>query len=195
MNKLLESYQERGVADCFIISQKNKPYQLFEMFVSLLCMLSSFNYAYLAAFRMHKELNETIMSIWILYELIFFLDIILQFLLEFTSETSSIPVRDLEKIAWNYIYNGFVTDFIAIIPLQIIQLKNNRQNLFFLIKLIRLEKGLRLFDVTDIMKQIKLVFGERILLMIETKTPLQKTRLKIIPKSKLCCSSHLVLKL
>jgi len=152
MNELLESYQDRGVADCFIISQKNKPYQLFEMFVSIICLISSFNYAYLAAFRMHDQLKTSISGLWLFYETMFFIDIVLQFLKEFKSETTNLPVRDLEKIAWNYLENGFVTDFIAIIPLQILELKSKRENLFFLIKLIRLEKGLRLFNVTDIMK-------------------------------------------
>jgi hypothetical protein len=51
---------------------------------------------------------------------------VLQFFKEFTSETSSIPVRNLEKIAMNYLQNGFVNDFIAIIPLQVFVLKNKR---------------------------------------------------------------------
>ena len=83
----------------------------------MLCIISSFNYAYLSAFRMHDELNPSINRLWILYEVIFFADIVMQFLKEFNSETTNLPVRDLEKIAWNYLENGFVTDFIALIPL------------------------------------------------------------------------------
>ena len=113
-----------------------------------MCIISSFNYAYIAAFRLHPDLSENILGLYIFYETIFFIDMVLQFFKEFTSETSSIPVRNLEKISMNYLQNGFAYDFIAILPLQVLHLKNKRENLFFLIKLVRLEKGVRLMNVT-----------------------------------------------
>ena len=120
--------------------------------VNIMCISSCFNYAYLAAFRMHKDLNPKIMDLWWFYEIVFFLDMVFQFFKEYTSETTNLPVRDLGRIAGNYLENGLVTDAIALVPFQVLNLKNRRENLFFLIKLVRLGKGLRLFDVTAIMK-------------------------------------------
>lgn len=65
---------------------------------------------------MHVELSESIMGLWIFYEIVFFLDMVFQFFKEYTSETTNIPIRDLSKIAGNYLNNGFVIDAIALIP-------------------------------------------------------------------------------
>jgi len=76
---------------------------------------------------------------------------ILQFFLEFCPESTNVPVVDIQKIAVHYLEGEFKGDMIAILPLQIVQLRNNRQYLFFIIKLIRLGKGIRLFNVKAIM--------------------------------------------
>jgi hypothetical protein len=49
----------------------------------------------------------------------------------------------------------FPLDFITIIPLQFINLKNNRHYLFFGIKMLRIIKGLHVFDVNKIMRWVK----------------------------------------
>jgi hypothetical protein len=76
---------------------------------------------------------------------------VLQFFLEYCPESTNVPVRDLKKIAINYLYGEFKFDILALLPFQIMTLKNNRQYLFFIIKLLRLAKGIRLFNVSKIM--------------------------------------------
>lgn len=83
---------------------------------------------------------------------------LLMFFVEYIPEGQTKPVRNLERIAWAYLKGDFAIDFIAILPLQIINMKRNRHYLFLLMKCIRLKKGLRMMEVSSIMKQIKLIY-------------------------------------
>ena len=74
-------------------------------------------------------------------ETIFGIYMVLQFFKEFQPEDKVIPVRDLYGIAINYFESEFLFDFLPILPLQVLNLKRNRQKLFFLIKCIRIPKG------------------------------------------------------
>ena len=74
----------------------------------------------------------------IVNEFIFLIDFLTKFFLSFTESNSLKTVEEFNKIVPNYLKNGCLTDMIPLIPLQLIQLKNNRNCLFYLIKLIRL---------------------------------------------------------
>jgi hypothetical protein len=62
---------------------------------------------------------------------------ILQFFLEYCPEGIVTPETDLRKIAYHYLNGDFKLDMVALLPLQFLDMKNNRQYLFFMIKLIR----------------------------------------------------------
>ena len=49
----------------------------------------------------------------------------------------------------------FKWDFIPLLPLQLFTFKNKRENLFFLIKLLRIRKGMKMLDVTMLKFYIK----------------------------------------
>ena len=68
---------------------------------------------------------------------------------------TSKPIRRVRLIAKHYLKNDFIWDFIPLIPLQLFKLKNRRERLFFLIKIYRLKKGFKLFDVSKILKAFK----------------------------------------
>ena len=53
-------------------------------------------------------------------ELIFFFDIIINFLLEYKDEIDYKPVRDIKKIALRYLKGQFIVDFLATVPLRFI---------------------------------------------------------------------------
>ena len=60
---------------------------------------------------------------------------------------SSPPIRDFTGIAYKYLTNGqFIIDLIPLVPLQLIKLEGIA-NLFYLIKIYRLKKGLNLLNV------------------------------------------------
>lgn len=91
----------------------------------------------------------------IIIESFFLIHFLLQFILEYQIEGYP-PVRDISKIAKNYIYQGsFTIDLICLLPLTVVQLRRNRQLLFFIVKLIRLMKGFSLLDVQKLMNSIK----------------------------------------
>ena len=54
-----------------------------------------------------------------------------------------ILVKDFELIGENYIRGAFLWDFIPLLPLQYISITNKWPNLMYLIKTIRLKKGLQ----------------------------------------------------
>ena len=63
-------------------------------------------------------------------------------------------VRNLKKIAINYIQTDFKMDFIPLIPMQLISLPRNRGRLFYLVKIVRLLKGLKILDTRIAMRYI-----------------------------------------
>ena len=63
-------------------------------------------------------------------------------------------------IAKRYLTSEFKYDLLAILPLQFIELKNHRERLFYLIKVVRLKNGLGLVNHEAIVKVVKLVFSQ-----------------------------------
>jgi len=62
------------------------------------------------------------------------------------------PIRDFKGMALKYLQGGFMTDFIPLIPLQFVPFTRvfeikNTGNIFYLIKLVRLARGLELLNV------------------------------------------------
>ena len=77
-------------------------------------------------------------------------------MLDYTEEGKNTPVRDLPKIFKYYTNSSnFSLDLLTIIPLQFIEMKNNRNYLFFGLKMLRIVKGLNVFDVNKIMRWVK----------------------------------------
>jgi hypothetical protein len=95
--------------------------------------------------------------------MIFLLHCGLNFLVDFTVEGSKIPVRDFSKISSHYLSSEFMADFIPIIPLQFIPMYRNRQYLFYLIKLYRILKGLKLYNVQSMTDAMKVYWSKKVL--------------------------------
>lgn len=90
----------------------------------------------------------------LVYETIFLASICIQFLVEFTPPGQLTPVKDISQISLRYLKGEFYKDFIPIIPLQLLDLGGD-ERLFYVIKIMRLIKGLQVFDVAQIMVIIK----------------------------------------
>ena len=88
------------------------------------------------------------------YEGIFLISICLRFLYEYKRDDSEQMERDLAKIANRYLRGNFIYDFIPIIPLALLNL-GGHERLFYLIKIIRLYSGFKIFSVPAIMQKIK----------------------------------------
>lgn len=151
----------------FIVGEQSAFSAVWAFFDIICCISSSYLYAYIAAFGMKDfgytkkdpighDQEEFFISVEITFEIIFMLSIIKQFLTEYTPEGETIPVRDLQKIAKRYIKDGFLLDFICVLPIsRMLKFMGEEARLFYLIKSIRIHKGIRIFSVPAMMKGIK----------------------------------------
>jgi hypothetical protein len=110
---------------------------------------------YLACFGPNEKLREQAIFNSIL-EGIFSFDMILTFFVDLKPKNdSNQPVRSMYHIAMNYLNGNFTREIIPLIPLHLIKLPLNLQNLFYLIKTIRLLKCINILDIPKIMKKVK----------------------------------------
>lgn len=86
--------------------------------------------------------------------------ILIKFLVSYTPEGSTNPERDLTKISKRYLKNGFVMEFITVIPFTSLSL-GGYERLFYLIKVLRLFIGFKVFNVHLIMQRIKKITQDR----------------------------------
>jgi len=106
--------------------------------VVVICIVSSYVYASIAAFRI-PEPGTTTDYIIVSFEVIFILDMGVQFILEYKPEDQYNKVRDLTKIAKRYIKTRFLLDLIAIIPFSsMLSETNTQRKLCYIIKIIRI---------------------------------------------------------
>jgi len=97
----------------FIIKHDSSLYGTWQIFFALVSVTTSLGYAYFAAFGFPFVVDVSLMVqdfnvnyhdnilclLWFGLELFFFVDIILNFLLEYVTEEKRRPVRDCVKIA------------------------------------------------------------------------------------------------
>lgn len=69
-----------------------------------------------------------------------------QFFLEYEDESQK-KVRDMSKIAVNYVKTNFILDFLPLLPLNLIPMYRKREYLFYILKMTRIYKGFEIFDV------------------------------------------------
>lgn len=94
--------QNINLLELIIISQDNKAYKLWKFFVVLHSLVSSYFYAYMAAF--HKPLpGSDLFNLMVYFEFIFFCQIVFKFLEEFTKDGQTTPTRDLTEISTKYL--------------------------------------------------------------------------------------------
>jgi hypothetical protein len=107
-----KSFQDR-----LVISVENSVYQAWKIIVIFICIISSYIYAYIAAFGIpYKEEQPRFFLVIVVFEVIFGMDIAVQFLLEYKPEDQYNKVRDLTEIAKRYLKSRFFIDALAMIP-------------------------------------------------------------------------------
>lgn len=139
-----------------MISYHDRWYKIFVIVKTLVLILQSQLYTYIAAFRFNWTHNSTTYYIADAIELFILFDICTKFIREYTPPGQTTPVRDWKLCAKDYAKTLMLADLIYILPLQKIPMINNRQDLFFLIKQPRC---LRLFLIADV-RSIAHAFGE-----------------------------------
>ena len=129
--------ENRSCQDRLVITMDSHIYQFWKIFVVIVCVLSSLTYAEMAAFGLPSS-DSWLFIATLVFEVIFVVDMIVQFTLEFKPEDQYNTVRDLTEIAKRYLRGRFLIDFIALIPLQYMFVTKHA-HLFLLIKIVRLQ--------------------------------------------------------
>lgn len=87
----------------------------------------------------------------------------LEFLLEFKPEDQYNKVRDLTEIAKRYIKGQFAIDVIALIPFSSFSTSLGEQRkLWYIIKIVRIQKGYHLLSSNTFMRQVKMLFSKNL---------------------------------
>ena len=101
------------------------------------------------------------------FEIVFIIDLILQFFVEYYDDQTRNIVRNNYKIAMNYIHTRFFFDFITTIPMAKIFRKMKLARLFYSIKILRMKKGLYLLDTSRIKDSVRQSFNQSLQKNIE----------------------------
>ena len=142
-----------NLSDVLIISHKGTFWMVWKIFILICIIISSFIYAALSAFR-HNHLTRWQQNA---FEVVFLVDLLLHFNLDFPSshKTASYAIREYVAIADNYIHGDLLEDLIPLIPLQLMSLERNRHHLFFAIKIMRIFKAFEYMNVSRLMHYLQ----------------------------------------
>lgn len=128
-------------------------------------MMSPYIYAWFIVFGT-PEYHSEFFKLMIFFETYFFFDIVLNFFLEYEEDGLISPVRDLAKIARNYIKGDFLIDFIAILPINFLPLGGDEQ-LFYILKIVRISKAVNNINPSSVYDYLISYNMERINKMID----------------------------
>lgn len=91
----------------------------------------------------------------LIFECIFGFHIILQFFVEYKENEGSLPIRNFETIAINYLTNDFIVHFLPMIPYHHIHDMGGYEKHFYFIKCMRAFRCGSIFDITRFMTLYK----------------------------------------
>ena len=126
--------------------------------VIICATISSFEYANIAAFKYYwDERGGTGPWLWG-WEIVFSLDFLMKFFVDYqepkVTGDGNIIQRNWKKIAIHYYYTDFWTDFLPLIPFQIV-FTGKQSFLFYFVKVLRVKKGVVLLNVRQIVNAVK----------------------------------------
>ena len=102
------------------------------------------------------------------FTLLFTVDFVIQFFVEYKYPSSTVVERDLRKLCWIYLNGRFIFDFLSIFPFyRLVHNMSHEYNveickLFYLIKLSRLYNGFSLINYKMFMREYKLKINDQI---------------------------------
>lgn len=132
------------------------------------CFTSPYFYAWVALHG-HEKDERALYSFVIIFETIFMFNILFHFLTDYVPDGEISPERDLAKIAERYLHTEFRMDFIPTFPLTFFfdNTSSKYWRLLYLIKVIRLIKGIEIYDVQMMMDYLKKKNTQNVLKNIE----------------------------
>lgn len=158
-----DDISKKSITQLIILKHDNKFLEFWSFLNIFSCLTSSYFYAYISAFGV-PEVGSVLSVIVFTYEIIFFIKMMLCFITEYKPEGDlAEPVRDIQEISMIYLKGHFIYDFIPILPLgEAIKFQNGYERLFYLIKIIRIGKGLVIFTTSNIMSVFKNYYQKKV---------------------------------
>lgn len=132
------------------------------------CITTPYYYAWIALNGYEKE-EKSYMITTIIFEFMFASHILFNFLTEYVPDGEIVPIRELEVIGNRYLSSEFLVDFIPTFPITFFLNNSNKTywRLFFLIKIMRLHKGIKVYDVEKMMDILRKVNKKQVMKKIE----------------------------
>ena len=105
----------------------------------------------------HEKGQQAPLVTSIIFETIFATNILVNFITDYIPDGEIIPERDLAKIADRYWHTDFLADLLPTFPFTFVFDNSHSKywRLFYLIKIIRLVKGIEIYDVQLMMDFLK----------------------------------------
>lgn len=130
----------------FIINHRCGLYVFWHEFIDALCIVSSFFYMHFAAQR-HDEMDiedKWLRTTILVIEVCFLADFLMSFIKDYENPLDPMgpAIRNITKIFFNYTRNAFIYDAIALAPVTAVVLYRDRNELLYIIKIIRLKRGI-----------------------------------------------------
>lgn len=120
----------------------------------LLCLCSSYIYVGFAAFGSPElDSDPGMYATEVFMEIFFVVSLLFNFLVELKIDGQVQPVRDLQRIAMNYIRGYFIFDLIPCLPLQLLDLGGD-EKLFYIVKVMRIYIGIEFIDISAMLSYI-----------------------------------------
>ena len=151
--------------------------------IGLLSLGSSFFYAKAAIFGLRNkhtgEVYESDVGFDIFFFVIFCMAMVKSFITDFRDDSHPLPIKDFIKIATRYFKTNFMLDLVVLIPFHWFFGEFIREsNYLFLIKSLRILRGLDLLSVSKLKEIAKAYFKRRTEKMIEQDRSIGDDKIK-----------------
>ena len=159
----LQEYRQDVVVDTEGIIRINDHRKIyFEIFVIILAIYNCYGIPFEICFKPKIMDSSGFLILNSIIDVIFGIDIIVQFKTTYYDSMSGDEIFDKEMIKWNYLQGRFFIDILATVPLENIGMifteeKSTILPLFSLLKLIRVTRLGRIIEKMNVKKHIKLM--------------------------------------
>ena len=154
--------EQINISQLFIIDHRGA-FSIFWTGVdTALCLLSSYIYMWFGAFN-DAESHDLHVTATVCFEVTFLLLMLKKFLTSYSNQGEAKPVRNLHQIAMRYLQGEFIRDLIPLLPVTFIFDGERRMvKLLYVIKVVRVLNGFKVFDTHKIYQSLHLRSQERL---------------------------------
>lgn len=170
LKKIVNEKKKKTCNDRLVISLDDPLLKLWQIFVVIISFVSSIIYTFYAAFG-GPDLNFNNMEriAITVTEIIMFMDIIIQFFIEYIPDNKYKTERSFYLIALRYLQGRFLIDFIQIVPFEYLIEETGYNNLFYIVRAFRMEKALNYVSINSFMKVVKIIFNKRLQYLVKNQ--------------------------